>query len=184
MTVKILITALTLSVCSFMVSCEKKVEPTTVEVVDRIRHYYPVVQGEKVNLDYELTNTGKKPLVIKDIQPSCGCIVEGETEKMILPGKSVKLKFIYNSIKNIGYVQHVVRIFGNIQPKGVLELIFDVNIVPNSDYTRDYEENYARELEKEGIKNSVDGNTSERGYYVDIEKDSRSHEKYPWRKEE
>ena len=58
-----------------MVSCRKKVEPTEVIVEDRIRHYFPVLAGQELKLNYRIKNVGDEPLVISEIQPDCGCIV-------------------------------------------------------------------------------------------------------------
>lgn len=165
--------------------CKKRIGMTTVEVPDSVRHYYPVIAGQELHLTYELTNTGDQPLIIRDIQPSCGCIVTMPESRMVLPEKTVRLRFTYQSAKNIGYVQHIIRIHGNIRPNGIAKLVFDVNVVPHADYTRDYEELYKEAVERnELIKGKVDGEVSEQGYYVDISKDSRSHEQYPWREEE
>lgn len=176
---------LALLACLTLTGCKKRIGMTTVEVPDSVRHYYPVIAGQELNLVYDLTNTGDQPLIIRDIQPSCGCIVTMPESRMVLPEKTIRLKFVYQSAKNIGYVQHVIRIYGNIEPKGMAKLVFDVNVVPHADYTRDYEELYKEAVERnELLKGKVDGEVSEQGYYVDIEKDSRSHEQYPWRKED
>ena len=104
---------------------------------------------------------------------------------MLLPGKKVRLLFKYESAKNIGYVDHTIRIFGNISPKGLCILKFDVNVVPNADYTRDYEELYKEAVERSNvIRGLVDGDESEKGYWVDdISHDSRHQKKYIWRDE-
>lgn len=158
-----------------------------VKVADSVRHYYPMTLGEELNIIYELTNVGADPLVINDIQPSCGCIIADEDNDLIVfPGKTIKLKFRFDSSKNIGEVDHTIRVYGNILPKGVAELKFDVNVVPPSAYTPDYEETYSnkqKEQRMSGIKDAVDGSSSEKGYYVDKanQTDSRTHGKYPWR---
>lgn len=166
-------------------SCfRKQVGMTTVEVTDSVRHYYPLVAGAKLNLTFNVKNVGDEILVIKDIQPSCGCIVGKIKVKAIPPHDSIKLGFTYDSNKNVGYVKHHIRIFGNIQPKGMAVLTFDVNVVPPADYDPDYEEIYQTTREQEGrsLEELIDGKTSEKGYYVDPAKDSRSQEKYFWRK--
>lgn len=62
---------------------------------------------------------------------------------------------------------HRIRIFGNMLPNGKAELTFDVNVVPDADYTRDYEELFQEFNAKNGIvKEMVDGKESELGYYV------------------
>lgn len=171
--------------CATLTGCKKRIGMTTVEVPDSVRHYYPVIAGQELNLMYDLTNTGDQPLIIRDIQPSCGCIVTMPPSRMVLPEKSIRLKFTYQSAKNIGYVQHVIRIYCNVPPNGIVKLVFDTNVVPHADYTRDYEELYKEAVERNQlIKGKVDGEVNEQGYYVDIEKDSRSHEQYPWRVEE
>ncbi len=182
--IPIMLIALTLT--ALFSACSKRVGHTTVRVADSIRHYYAMVTGEELSLNYELENTGEEPLIIEDIQPSCGCIVVDWDTKIIPPGQKLKLHFTYNSIKNVGYVRHIVRVFGNIEPKGVTNLVFDVNVVPDAEYTRDYEELYQEWLARrrsEGIDELVNGNASQQGYYTDdINHDSREQDKYPWRK--
>lgn len=71
-------------------SCKKKVNPTTVEVEDQDRHYYPIQQGQDLDLNYGILNTGNDPLVITEVQPSCGCmIVDKKSPQVILPHKRV-----------------------------------------------------------------------------------------------
>ncbi len=173
---------LLLLLCGAVSSCHKRIESTTVAVKDSVRHYYPVIAGQILNVTYELENTGDQPLMIKDIQPSCGCITPKLNTNMVLPGRKMRMLFKYESAKNIGYVEHTIRIYGNVKPHGIVKLKFDVNVVPNADYTRDYEELYKEAVEKSDIiRGLVDGDESEKGYYVDIKKDSRSHKKYLWR---
>lgn len=163
-------------------ACSRKVGPTTIEVVDSLRHYYPIVAGEELMLSYYVKNVGKEPFVIDDIQPSCGCIAVDDDEEVIPPGDSLLMHFTYDSVKNIGYVRHTIRIFGNASPRGVVNLVFDVNVVPPSVESPDYEEQYYEERRKGGdIEDAVNGKSSEKGYYVDINQDSRSHKLYPWR---
>ena len=164
-------------------SCRKNIGMTTVAVADSVRHYYPILAGEILTLSYELENTGEQPLIIRDIQTSCGCITPELDSRMLLPGKKVRLLFKYESAKNIGYVQQVIRVHGNIKPNGIAKMLFDINVVPNADYTRDYEELYKEAVERSAmVRGLVDGDEEEKGYWTDdISHDSRAQEKYPWR---
>ena len=83
--------------CATLTGCKKRIGMTTVEVPDSVRHYYPVIAGQELNLVYDLTNTGDQPLIIRDIQPSCGCIVTMPESRMVLPDKTIRLKFVYQS---------------------------------------------------------------------------------------
>ena len=142
----------------YFTGCKKEVRPTSMTIKDSIRHYYPIKQGQQLELMFTITNTGDAPLIISEIQPSCGCIILDKSSHIIIPEDGIRqFKATYNSI----------RIFGNMLPHGKAELKFDVNVVPDADYTRDYEELYQDFNTKNGIvREMVDGKESELGYYV------------------
>ena len=151
-------------------SCSERVEYTSVEIKDPLRHYYPILQGRDLEIAVELVNTGKVPLLIRDIQPSCGCIVENahpDENLLVPPGKPIVLTFTYDSKKNVGKVEHTIRIWGNIKPEGMAEMRFDVNVVPDANYHHDYEELYGRSAGT-SLREAVTGEgLGRRGYYVD-----------------
>ena len=178
---------LTFALC--LVSCSKKLGPTTARVQDSVRHYYPMVLGDNLELTYNVTNTGLTPLVITDIQPSCGCIIDDNNkENIILPQRTLQLHFLFYGGKNVGYVHHTIRVFGNVLPRGMIPLIFDVNVVPPSENTPDYEELFKDKEETErnvagSLDEKVNGKASEKGYYVDTPAhDSREQKQFFWRK--
>ena len=156
----------TLPLC--FTGCRKEVRPTSMTIKDSIRHYYPIKQGQQLDIMFTITNTGDAPLIISEMQPSCGCIILDKSSHIIIPEDGIRqFKATYNSIKNVGEVVHRIRIFGNMLPNGKAELKFDVNVVPDADYTRDYEELYQDFNTKNGIvREMVDGKESELGYYV------------------
>ncbi|MEN9337177.1 MAG: hypothetical protein RLZZ500_2164 [Bacteroidota bacterium] len=49
--------------------------------------------GERV---FEFTNTGDQPLIIKNVQSTCGCTVPSKPEQPIMPGKTGEIKVKYN----------------------------------------------------------------------------------------
>ncbi len=51
-----------------------------------------VKKGPIVNHTFEFTNTGNEPLIIKDVNPSCGCTNVDWDKQPILPGKKGKIK--------------------------------------------------------------------------------------------
>lgn len=121
-------------------------------------------------MSFKLTNTGKIPILITVLITSCGCleINDGDHVFSVLPGKERILTFRYNSAKNIGYVKHYITLYGNFTDKTFKEIVLDINVVPNAEYTRDYEELYQEQIKQEGgIKNFVDGEASNKGYYLD-----------------
>lgn len=153
--------------------CTHEMSMTRVAVQDSIRHYYPLVQGTPLTLVWKVTNVGSAPLVITDVQPSCGCIEEDpEQTYVIVPGKEEYLKFTFHSEKYCGYVHHTIRLFGNIEPEGMAALSFDTNVVPSATANYDYEELYKAQKELERTSGG-DKKTEEmlqdemtRGYWV------------------
>ena len=158
---------LTLGLCS----CHTKLGLTTVELADPVRHYYPILQGQELTVIAKLTNTGDTPLVITDVQPSCGCITtdfKGDT--MIPPDQYMYVTIKYDSNKNVGLVEHSVRFWGNIEPDGMAQMRFDVNIVPDANYHHDYEELHDKSQTGGVLKDLVTGTGQDTGlgYYTDL----------------
>ena len=42
----------------FLSGCKKKVRPTTMVIKDSVRHYYPIKQGQQLDIMFTITNTG------------------------------------------------------------------------------------------------------------------------------
>ncbi|MFM6936462.1 MAG: DUF1573 domain-containing protein [Aquirufa sp.] len=56
-----------------------------------------IVEGTQATYSFEFTNTGKTPVVISNVQPSCGCTTPDWTREPIMPGKTVKVTASDNS---------------------------------------------------------------------------------------
>lgn len=146
-----------------------KDQKTTLLVVDNNRHYYPVLQGQDLDIVFTVKNTGKVPFMLKDMIVSCGCLTSKKSSIDAIPaGKEGQLIMKFNSTKNVGYAKNYITLYGNFQKTDKIELIFDINVVPNSLYTKDYEELFQEEKNKGGkVKDMVDGQENNKGYYMD-----------------
>jgi hypothetical protein len=142
-------------------------ELTTMEIEDPVRHYYPILQGLEQNIVIKVTNTGEHPLKLFKVLPSCGCTIAEFTTHAIAPGNEGFIELKYNSNKNIGKVGVYTTIIANTE-KHSHTTYFDIHVVPDALYTKDYEELYHIEQEKKGgLQEMVEGQTNERGYIVD-----------------
>lgn len=85
---------LIISACSGSDSVE--VGNKTTMQVDPVFDAGVVVKGEKVKAQFVVRNTGKYPLVIAEVKPSCSCTVGSKPEDPIQPGEEgiIKLKLI------------------------------------------------------------------------------------------
>lgn len=169
--------------CAFAValplsSCkDKDLKEAKVDIKDmKDRHYYPVIQGEMLPITYEIDNTSDVPLVIQEIQTSCGCIIPfDDLPIMVLPGQKNTVRLGYDSNKNTGYVAHQIYLYGNFTDSTKRVLTFDTNVVPPADYTRDYEVLYHDGAQKPKVKieDLVDGNSVNKGYWMEDTGDER-----------
>lgn len=133
--------------------CRKLVGPTHVTVVDNGRHYVPILQGEILRMFWTIRNDGPQPLVIEEVQPACSAIkLVSSMSDVIIPGDSIVMIFDFDTDKNINMTTHFIRVFGNIEPDGVAEMVFDVNIVRGTIEKIDYEERFFSRSEASAMK--------------------------------
>lgn len=150
-----------------LTSCHKKLEPTAIEIEDSIRHYPATILGDDLEMVYVVRNIGNEMLMISDIQPAVPTIeVDKANVNMIPPGEEALLKFVYHSDKNIGLARHIIRLFGNIYPSGVAEIIFDTHVVRPSIDLSDYEEYYHEKL-KNDAESILDEQKGAKEYLTD-----------------
>lgn len=143
---------------------ENSIPITSMNIEDPVRRYYPIVRGDTLDVTYKFTNTGRYPLIIRDVQAACGCITTDDYDRPIKPNKSGYLNFKYDSSKNIGYVEHYVLIVANIKDTLTNEVKFSTNVVPDPLVIRDYEQIFQKK-QKSSAKDLVDGK-SKLMYYV------------------
>lgn len=75
-----------LSLFSFSVHAQAKME-----IKDAKKSFGFVKKGDLVKLDYEITNTGKEPLIITDAEVSCSCTTVDFPKQPIAPGQTTKV---------------------------------------------------------------------------------------------
>jgi hypothetical protein len=75
--------------------------------------YYGTVNKEDDNgiRSFEFTNTGDEPLIITNVQSTCGCTVPSKPTEPILPGKTGKIDVKYNM--NTGPIRKTITVESN-----------------------------------------------------------------------
>ena len=79
-----------------------------------------LVQGDKVEHIFKFKNTGKEPLIITNVQVTCGCTTpRGWARDPIAPGQSSEITVAFNSLGKFGKQNKVVTIISNAaNPEG------------------------------------------------------------------
>jgi hypothetical protein len=74
-----------------------------------------ITQGETVEHVFVFKNTGKKPLILTNVQTTCGCTAPQWPKEPIAPGKTGEIKVRFNSTGKIGLQNKPVTILSNAQ---------------------------------------------------------------------
>lgn len=76
-----------------------------------------IPQGEPASHSFTIQNTGDAPLVIKDVEPSCGCTTPKWPKKPISPGDSAEIKAVYDA-ESMGAFQKSIHVKTNVPFSG------------------------------------------------------------------
>jgi hypothetical protein len=76
-----------------------------------------IVQGESVQHEFKLKNTGKSPLIISNATATCGCTVPQVPGEPVLPGKEGVIKVVFNSEGKMGMQDKVITVTSNASEK-------------------------------------------------------------------
>jgi hypothetical protein len=86
-----------------------------------------ITKGQIVEHTYEVTNTGKNPLIIAHVRPGFGCTAPDFTKAPILPGQKGKITLKFDSSNFDGMVQKQAEVYANINAVPIM-LTFTADI--------------------------------------------------------
>ncbi|HWL00126.1 MAG TPA: DUF1573 domain-containing protein [Parapedobacter sp.] len=79
-----------------------------------------VKEGEKVEHEFTFTNTGSSPLIISNVQASCGCTTPEYSKNPIAPGDQGLVKVVFNSAGQLGKQHKVITVTSNAASRNTL----------------------------------------------------------------
>lgn len=100
---------------------------TTIQWLDSMREVGDVLDGEKVETQFRFINTGKSPLVISNVEASCGCTVPEKPTEPIMPGEEGRIKAVFDSKGRPGRNIKQLRVYANT-PESMHTVTFFVNV--------------------------------------------------------
>ncbi|MBN9311959.1 MAG: hypothetical protein BGO40_07845 [Chryseobacterium sp. 39-10] len=102
---------------------------TTLALSESNFEFGKIKKGKHVEHVYEVTNTGKNPLIISQVKPGCGCTVPDYTKDPILPGQTGKITLKFDSTNFDGLVNKQAEVYANVE-KAPIVLTFSADIQP------------------------------------------------------
>ena len=105
-------------------SASQPTEKQPIITFDKTEHDFgTVLQGEVVTYSFHFTNTGSSPLIISNVNTSCGCTVGDFSREPIAPGKDGYIKATYDSKGHHGFQSRALTVITNTNPsQSVLRL--------------------------------------------------------------
>lgn len=117
----LLFTLVTLfSVGLFAQTTENQTENTAEITFAKVEHSYGIIeQGANGTCEFEFTNTGKDPIVLTNVQASCGCTTPEWPREPIKSGEKSKIVVKYNT-NSVGSFRKTIRVFSNAKTNPVV----------------------------------------------------------------
>ncbi len=82
-----------------------------------------VIEGEKVSFDFHFKNVGRAPLIISDVQSSCGCTVPEWPRGIVKVGEGGYIRVVFDSKGQKGeFSKHVVITANTYPNKTILKI--------------------------------------------------------------
>lgn len=88
-----------------------------------------IYQGDVSTHTFTFTNTGSAPLILANVQTTCGCTAPEWTKDPILPGADGSIKVVYNSSGKMGKQNKIITVYSNAANKEE-RLSIIVNVLP------------------------------------------------------
>jgi hypothetical protein len=108
---------------------QKPLSDARLEFARKQHDFGDVAQGETVSCRFAFTNTGTAPLLILNVQTTCGCTAPEWPRKPLQPGEKGEILISFNSTKKTGRVNKVITVFSNAQkPEEKLKIV--ANVIP------------------------------------------------------
>lgn len=80
---------------------------------ESVHEFGDITQGDRVEHVFSYTNTGTQPLILSNVQTTCGCTATNWSREPLAPGESGTITVNFNSAGKIGMQNKVVTITSN-----------------------------------------------------------------------
>jgi len=109
----------------------KKQDGPVIEVNKEVHDYGTITQGDDGGCVFEVTNTGKEPLIISMCKGSCGCTVPACPQEPIAAGETAEITVKYNT-NRVGPINKSVTITSNAtnEPRKIVRIKGNVKAKP------------------------------------------------------
>ena len=94
-------------------------KPETLLLKEPAWSFGKIPQGRPVIHVFDIQNTGKEPLLLENVQASCGCTTPEWSRDPIAPGATVPIKVGYNAYSEGNFNKTITIFYNNGQTKAL-----------------------------------------------------------------
>jgi hypothetical protein len=94
-------------------------QPETIQLSETTYNFGKIAQGKPVTHNFVITNTGKEPMKLDNVQASCGCTTPEWSREAIAPGKSTTIKVGYNAAAEGVFEKAIIVYYNGGQAKQI-----------------------------------------------------------------
>ncbi|UII27265.1 DUF1573 domain-containing protein [Fulvivirga maritima] len=117
-------------ICSALAQEATEAKNGPVMSFEEVKHEFgDIHQGDKVEYTFDFENTGNEPLVISNVQVTCGCTASDWPRDPIAPGQASKITIKFNSTGKMGAQNKVITIVSNAVNENN-RLVITANVLP------------------------------------------------------
>lgn len=116
----------------FIASCLSSLaQKDSIISFNKTLHDFGLIKEVEGNKSFKFTflNKGKKPILIKNVDASCGCTTGNWTKQPILPGKTGYIDVLFDPSNRPGNFSKILSVYTNLNPS-VYQLKIAGNVVP------------------------------------------------------
>ncbi len=115
----------------FLVSSDTSADQLPVIEIPSLEHDFGTVnQGLKLTHDFIVKNTGASDLIIRELNPSCGCTAAVLEDPVLKAGAETAIRVSFDTTGFIGTKSKTVRIYSNDPKNSSMVLRVKAHIVP------------------------------------------------------
>lgn len=107
---------------------------------ENMEHNFGKIREKNGSVSYQFlfTNTGSMPLIISNVQASCGCTSNNWTRSPILPGKKGYVSAIFNPLDRPGVFSKTIKVFSNSEYSSSVELKITGEVIEKPKSVEDF----------------------------------------------
>ena len=115
--------------CAFAQENQEVVPGPAITFEEVVFDFGDIHQGDKVEHVFSFDNSGDTPLVITNVQTTCGCTATDWPRDPILPGASASIKVNFNSAGKMGRQNKIITVISNAS-SSVNQVKIVTNVLP------------------------------------------------------